>query len=211
MVMQKKVKMLLKNKPKFGIAAFVCTIIFVLASTLAWFSATDAKNNEFKTNFKFNVELVDEFEKPDTFEPDQLTDKKVSVLNSGDIDAFVRVMAFPVALKDKTPLQVNDGVEVIFNNLDPTNWLNGDDGYYYYLGKLKPGEEAPALFDGVTIKIKDEEKETYNGATFNVIVKSEGVDARKNEYRYSWWANRDNAPDNDPLKTIDQKLQKLVD
>lgn len=208
--MQRKVKMLLKNKPKLGIAAFVCTIIFVLASTLAWFSATDAKNNEFKTNFKFKVELVDEFTKPDTFGSDQLTKKKVSAFNSGDIDAFVRVIAFPVAFKDKTPLQVNDGVEVVFNNLDTTNWLYGEDGYYYYLGKLKPGEEAPALFDAVTIKIKDEEKETYNGATFNIVVKSEGVDARKNEYRYSWWENRDNEPANDPLKSIDQKLQKLV-
>lgn len=208
--MQRNIKRLLKNKPKFGIAAFVCTIIFVLASTLAWFSATDAKNNEFKTNFKFHVELVDEFKTSDTFGPNQLVDKKVSALNSGDIDAFVRVIAFPVALKDKTPLQVSDGVEVVFNNLDTTNWSYGEDGYYYYLGKLKPGEEAPALFDGVTVKIKDEEKETYNGATFNIIVKTEGVDARKNEYRYSWWENRDNAPVSDPLKTIDEKLQKLV-
>lgn len=208
--MQRKVKMLLKNKSKVGIAAFICTIIFVLASTLAWFSATDAKNNEFKTNFKFKVELVDEFKKPDTFEPDQLTAKRVSAINTGDINAFVRVMAFPVALKDKVPLQVSDGVEVIFHNLDTTNWMYGEDGYYYYLGKLNPGEEAPALFDGVTVKIKDEDKETYKDASFNVVVKTEGVDARKNEYRYSWWENRENAPVNEPLKTIDQKLLALV-
>lgn len=206
----KRKNKIIRHKSKLLLAAFICTALCICASTLAWFATTDAKENNFKTDFRFEVALVDEFTKPDTFEPNQLVPKKVSAANTGDIDAFVRLLVLPVAVKEGVPLPVEAGVEVIFDQLNETNWRYGEDGYYYYLGKLAPGEEAPALFTGVTVKINGEQAETYKDATFKIEVKSEGVDARKNEYRYSWWGNRDSSPTTDPLKTIDETLQTTL-
>lgn len=230
--MQKKIKMLFRNKPTIGIIASICTIIFVLASTFAWFSGTAARDNEFKTDFDFDVELVDEFEKQETVEPEQLVPKKVGVFNPEELAAFVRVMVFPVAYQTtddgQVPLPITDGIELVYDDANTTTtfeenkWQLGDDGYYYYLGTLAPGQtkeqvdndelDSQILFKGVTIKFKDDEtKETYRDASFRIVVKSEAVDARNGEYRVSWWnTDKDTAQVNDPLKTIDEVLQTLA-
>jgi len=207
--MREKLRNVMKQKPTIGIIALVSTIIFVLASTLAWFSATDARDNNFKADFAFNVDLVDEFETPETFSPDQLVDKTVGAKNTEDIDAFVRVMAFPVAGKDQTPLSALNGVEVIYENLNTTDWTYGDDGYYYYLGVLAPGEETAPLFTGVQLKIDDEVKDDYQNANFDIVVKVEATGTKTNEYRLSWWGSTD-AQSADPLKTIDETLQTAL-
>lgn len=231
--MQKKFKMLLKNRPVLGIIASVCTIIFVLASTFAWFSGTDARDNEFTSDFDFDVELVDEFEKQETVSPDQLVPKKVGVFNPEDLAAFVRVMVFPVAYQTtdegQVPLPITDGIELVYDDANTTTtfeenkWQLGDDGYYYYLGVLDSGQtkeqvdndelDSQILFKGVTIKFRDDEtKETYRDASFQIVVKSEAVDTRNNEYRISWWnTDKDTAQVNDPLKSIDEALQALAD
>ena len=231
--MQKKLKVLLRNKPIIGIVASICTIIFVLVSTFAWFSGTAARDNEFKTDFDLDVELVDEFEKQDTVEPDKLVSKKVGVYNPEELAAFVRVMVFPVAYQTtddgQVPLPITDGIEIVYDDANTTTtfeknkWQLGDDGYYYYLSKLAPGQtkeqidndelDSQILFKGVTIKFKDDEtKEIYRDAHFQIIVKSEAVDVRDNEYRVSWWNTGKNvAQTNDPLKTIDEVFQTLAD
>lgn len=194
----------MKNKPVIGLIALVCTVIFVLASTLAWFASTDARENKFKTKFKFNVELVDEFKQPETFKPEQLVAKKVSAVNTGDINAFVRVMVFPVATLGQTPLPIDDGVEVVYEQLNTTDWLAGSDGYYYYLRLLLPGEEAAALFNGVTLKLTNDRQAEFADAYIDIIVKTEA--AGTNDYRLGWWGSQD-APAKEPYQTIDNALQ----
>lgn len=207
--MREKMQVLLKQKPIIGIVALVCTIIFVLASTLAWFSATDARDNNFSAKVEFKVDVVDEFDPPGSIVPGQSIGKKVSAKNTGNIDAFVRVMAFPVASKDNTPLQISEGVEVTYENLNTTNWKDGGDGYYYYLGILEPGAEAEPLFTGVNLTLDDAATETYQAATFDIVVKTEAADGRNNEYRLSWWGSNDPQAA-DPLKTIDTTLQTAL-
>lgn len=210
--MKKKIRRLIKKKPNLFFVACIATILFVASATLAWFASTDAKENEFKTDFQFKVNLVDKFEPPTEFFPEQRVDKKVTAKNTGDLDAFVRVMVFPVAVdQERIPLPVNSDVEVKYNNLNTTEWLDGEDGYFYYLAKLVPGEESAILFDGVTFTVEPATKGDYQDANFSIEVKSEAVDIRKSEYRYAWWRTERETPQTvDPLKKIDDTLQAIL-
>lgn len=207
--MQRHYRKFMRNKPVIGLIALVSTLVFVLASTLAWFASTDARENNFKTKFKFNVDLVDEFKQPEIFELEQTVAKRVTAFNNGDIDAFVRIMAFPVASQGQTPLPLSEGVEVIYDNLNTTDWQDGGDGYFYYVGLLQPGEVAPALFTGVTLRIVGDNKADYADAYFDIIVKSEATGTNVADYRLSWWGS-DATPTNPRYKVIDDGYQAAL-
>lgn len=204
-----------KGVPSSFVAILV--ILFVSVCALAWFSTTDAKSNRFKTGqYEFNVDLVDEFSPQAEVTPDQEISKVVSAVNTGKMDAFVRVMVFPVALKDNDldeesePMEVNLDEHINFVGGNPSKWQAGGDGYYYYLGKLAPGETAPNLFDKVTLTLPANQKE-YEDAKLDIIVKTEAVDVFKWNYRLSWWGS-DTPPDagNPDHQKVDEILSQLA-
>ncbi|MEG0284886.1 MULTISPECIES: hypothetical protein [Vagococcus] len=192
------------------ISTFIVILIAIAsASTYAWFTTSDSKENQFKSNFKYEVVLVDKFATPETFEFGNPYPKAVSVKNTGDIPAFARLLVFPEFKKGDEILPIDESLGIKYNISANSDWLLGEDGFYYYTKIIKPGEESPVLFDEVTVdSLSDEAKELYSGAEFSIDVKLESVDFRDNEYRFSWWGNRDNAPTEKNLKLVDDKLQK---
>ncbi|GCF93872.1 hypothetical protein NRIC_17630 [Enterococcus florum] len=186
------------------------TVSLVLLSTFAWFMTTDSVQNNFKSgNPLFNVGLEDDFDPRDEVELDEEVDKVVAAKNTEDIDAFVRIMVFPTAQKDGEIFEVNLGDQVTLIGIDDTQWKDGKDGYYYYLGKLAPGQTTPNLFEKVKISIPDEQKEEYKDVKFDIVAKTEAIHTKSNDYRISWWGSA-NAQTTDPLKTIDEKLQEIL-
>jgi len=184
----------------------ILAVVLVTLSTFAWFTTSDSMQNKFKSgNPLFDVALVDDFTSPNELTPETEINKVVAAKNTETIDAFVRMMVFPAALKDGEPfeVQLEDHVQLI--GLDTSKWKDGKDGYFYYLDKLAPGETSSNLFEKVKLIIPNDQKDNYKDVTFDIVAKTEAIHTKKYDYRISWWGN-DDPQTADPLKTIDEAL-----
>ncbi|MDT2661364.1 hypothetical protein P7E02_15925 [Enterococcus hulanensis] len=184
----------------------ILAVVLVTLSTFAWFTTSDSMQNKFKSgNPLFDVALVDDFTSPNELTPETEINKVVAAKNTETIDAFVRMMVFPAALKDGEPfeVQLEDHVQLI--GLDTSKWKDGKDGYFYYLDKLAPGETSSNLFEKVKLIIPNDQKDNYKDVTFDIVAKTEAIHTKKYDYRISWWGT-DDPQTADPLKTIDETL-----
>lgn len=184
----------------------ILAVVLVALSTFAWFTTSDSMQNKFKSgNPLFDVALVDDFTSPNELTPETEINKVVAAKNTETIDAFVRMMVFPAALKDGEPfeVQLEDHVQLI--GLDTSKWKDGKDGYFYYLDKLAPGETSSNLFEKVKLIILNDQKDNYKDVTFDIVAKTEAIHTKKYDYRISWWGT-DDPQTAEPLKTIDETL-----
>lgn len=184
----------------------ILAVVLVTLSTFAWFTTSDSMQNKFKSgNPLFDVALVDDFTSPNELTPETEINKVVAAKNTETIDAFVRMMVFPAALKDGEPfeVQLEDYVQLI--GLDTSKWKDGKDGYFYYLDKLAPGETSSNLFEKVKLIIPNDQKDNYKDVTFDIVAKTEAIHTKKYDYRISWWGT-DDPQTAEPLKTIDETL-----
>ncbi|MCL2301132.1 MAG: hypothetical protein FWC27_13400 [Firmicutes bacterium] len=197
------------------IPTLVVSLLMAGGATLAWFISTSGEENKFESGiYKFNIELVDTFTQPPTIPmPGGSFSKTVSATNTGDIPGFVRLLVQVTAFADDptqaTPLPMKIGREVNLN-IFTADWMLGEDGYYYYLGLLAPGETAPPLFTDVILGGPGVLDARYVNATMKIEVKVEGVDYYKWHYRDGWWVNPASPPSTGNLGTIEGTLSALA-
>ena len=174
-------------------ASLVLALLIVTGTTLAWLVSKDAKVNELGvTQYQFGT-----------------APQQASVKNTGDIPAFVRAMVFPglVAADGVTLLEMQLGEQATLEGLG-NNWADGKDGYYYYLGRLAPGQITPApLFE--EIAPEQSVAERYPDAKLTIDLVVESIDGTGDYYRSAWWQN-DQAPAAAPLLTVDTALQTIL-
>jgi hypothetical protein len=91
-------------------------------------------------------------------------------------------------------------------NINTAKWRLGEDGYYYYLEVLNPGQEADPLF--TQVRLAPGLGPEYQEATMKIEVKMEGVDYYKDHYREAWWEVSPPVLTN--LAAIDGALQALA-
>lgn len=128
--------------------------------------------------------------------------KDVKVTNKGTTNLFVRVMILPKVQSSNgllLPAAIGKELSIDLN----TDWIDGGDGYYYYLDVVKPEIKTSALFTSVTLSNNLDQR--YEGASLSVQLKSEAVTPANHEYRKAWWAG--DVPTTSPLLEIDQVLQ----
>jgi len=119
--------------------------------TGAFFTATGTAHNVI-TSGSVQIELKETDGNGDPYPAEPITDvmpgtvadKVVSVKNTGDNDAWVRV-AVDTAVTGETQLDSR----YVLLNVDTGHWTERD-GYYYYNGILAPGRETEPLFTQVT-------------------------------------------------------------
>lgn len=75
--------------------------IIMAGGTFAWFTARDEVTNRLTAEAKYNVGITESFTPPSTWIPGQVVDKQVGTINTGNIDAFVKLM-----LKSQMELEV---------------------------------------------------------------------------------------------------------
>jgi hypothetical protein len=166
------------------------SVLVVAGSTLAWYISNDNRENKLETGKqRFNVAAYDDFAQPLVPpDPGDSFSKTVSATNTADIPGFVRLLVEPIifgdALIGTTPLPSGIGAEVLLN-IDAANWRLGEDGYYYYLHVLFPGQTAPPLF--TTVALANGLGNEYRNADMRIEVKAEGVDYYMPHYRDAWW------------------------
>jgi len=221
--MKQKIKKVLfcfhRQRPLITLLTVLTGTALVIGSTYSWFIQSDHVTNTLQTQkISFRLDLQEEFTPPGVVDPGQQVPKVVTVVNTGDISGFVRIMAFAtITAQDGTPLEATPGVTFTYGGLNVTDWsagnaslwADGGDGYYYYLGKLKPGETtAQPLFSGVTPASGLATE--YENAGMKIEIKAEASETIRAKYRDGWWRNGDNPPVGSALIMIDNVLKELT-
>ena len=136
-----------KNKKKLLILSGI-GLLTVLGGTLAYFTTSTNITNKFKAALYQN-EIVEVFESPSNWTPGTVTEKTVSVTNTGSINMAVRATytenwvnanGDELGLKDS-----NNNVAAIITFAN--DWTKDSDGFYYFGSKsnmttLEPGKTS---------------------------------------------------------------------
>lgn len=172
-------------------------------------TVTEKKTNQFQLG-NMQTEVSEVFTETTKISPGQKIKKEVKITNSGTMNQFVRVMLFPEVQKTGEDgstriFAVAIGKELIVD-INTTNWVLGEDGYYYYTDSVKPGSAAatPALFSSVMLKAGLDS--SYTDATTTLLVKAEAVNCNVGNFRDAWWQGQQ--PTSTNLKKIDEMLTK---
>lgn len=173
------------------------------------------------------IRIEEKFVEPKNMLPGDNVNKDVQVSNTATYDQFIRVKFIPrfVELgKDsngkevRTPItqrQTSDGTmhqldtnKIILKFTERFNkdikdaangtWVKGNDGYYYYMGKVAPKKWTNTLLDSVTLDTAAGNE--YRGLGFDIDVEAESTQASNNAHKD--WAKGSG---------IIEKLDKLQD
>ena len=162
------------------------------------FTSIDSVNNKFSIG-SVETEIDENFDAPKEWDGSNIS-KLVSIKNTGKNDEFVRVSIIPRWIdEDENPwtgdsnlIQLNlDEDNVIALNKDDINnlWVYGEDGYFYYMAKLKSGKSTKELLKSVEIKkdsIEDSLKEKYNGKKIKIDVNVEAIQPNEEALTKKW-------------------------
>lgn len=80
------------SREKRVLIASLCIAAAVMAgSTFAWFTSKDEVTNRLSANASYNVSVTEDFTPPEDWVPGQTIKKEAAAINTGNVDAFVRM------------------------------------------------------------------------------------------------------------------------
>lgn len=164
------------KKKLFVMAVLVIILAGMASGTLAYFTAKNVAHNVI-TSGEIDIELVEKQDldnNPETPETDYPKETVGGIMPGAEHSKIVRVKntgtnAAWVRVKVDTSVKVgNDALDkdVLTLDFNKTDWTEKE-GYYYYNGKLQPGEQTTPLFK--TVKFAGEEMDNaYQNA--NIVI-----------------------------------------
>ncbi|MDO5041372.1 MAG: SipW-dependent-type signal peptide-containing protein [Peptoniphilus sp.] len=176
-------------KKKLLLAAMmVIYLTVVVTGTIAYFTSEDTAHNVITSGgVKIKIiektkdedgNLVDFPEEGMKIMPGSAVSKIVSVKNTGNSEAWIRVKVkseFQTATGTSSETEMADA-EINYHLSG--DWSLGNDGYYYYENPLPAGEVTSVLFDKVTFSSEMGNK--YQNSTMKIVVYAEAVQAANN-------------------------------
>ena len=195
------------KKKLLALAAIMICVSIVSLGTVAYFNAEQQAHNIITTG-SIDIDLVEEmivdgtkvpFEDQEGVMPGESVSKIVTVKNTGEADAYIRVWVNtaisepgdPISnpLIKNLPLTITvDGEEVDVLTLDynTEDWTKGEDGYWYYNKALKVGESTEALFENVSFhKLMGN---VYQNSKALVDVTAEATQSANQKAEHPWEA-----------------------
>ncbi len=190
------------NKKKLSALLLAGTLTAgVVGGTFAWFTSKDTVTNQFATtgtdesgNPDAGIKIEEEFQKPENVLPGTETNKDVRVKSTAKYDQFIRVKFEKKFIKtngDGTKTDVTDKLDTSLIELNFTNylkdtkaegtWFEGEDGYYYYIGKVAGGSYTNMLLDSVTLSSKAGNE--YKNLEFDVTVVADSIQSSNEAYK----------------------------
>lgn len=190
------------NKKKLSALLLAGTLTAgVVGGTFAWFTSQDSVTNKFATtgtdepnNPDAGIKIEEKFEKPENVLPGTETNKDVRVKSTAKYDQFIRVKFEKKFIKtngDGTKTDVTDKLDTSLIELNFTNylkdtkaegtWFEGEDGYYYYIGKVAGGSYTNMLLDSVTLSSNAGNE--YKNLEFDVTVVADSIQSSNEAYK----------------------------
>ncbi|MDD5904216.1 MAG: hypothetical protein PUC64_04525 [Clostridium sp.] len=155
------------RKPKRSIKPFLiafCVCILACAAvsgSLAWLTSTPEQVVNSFTPGVVTIE-VDE-----TFDDEHTTKQNVSIKNTGNVPAYIRVALVPAWVDDEgniaakpASLELNDDCNIAWGKDGSgyeADWFIGSDGFYYCKTVIEPGASTPILIKSCTVKGEEHE------------------------------------------------------
>ena len=176
----------MKNRKRLAMAgAVLLGFVLGIGGTNAYLTSHDQMINTIGIG-KNTTTIEEDFPIPSPIPEDENSDipKEVRIVNGqGEaalVDCYVRVS---VGYSNS-----DIGRAAVLKQLDRTNWLEAEDGFYYYKKILREGEKTTPLFTGIFIDASKLEK-TYLDQidTFEVQIYEESVQAAGfGDYKSAW-------------------------
>ena len=164
----------------------LCSIIITTSISFAWFADKDIKTNSFIGSVK--ISNIENFTPPENWDGTSY-EKNVVIKNTGKSDSLVRVSLVSRWVdKHENPFSGDTSI-VKFTPENPRNWINGNDGYYYYNKILTSGESTTPLLEEVSLdltNLSEEEKNLYEDKQLIVDVNSECIQATEEAFNSAW-------------------------
>lgn len=166
----------------------------IVGGSFAWFtSQANQVANSFATLGDGNEEgngitIVEKFTPPTDVKPGDATEKIASVKNIADFDQFIRAKITIGDVTDKDNItkgfsaqQIADNIKLDFgSNLAADKWLDGGDGFYYFIGKVAPNASTSNLLEKV--KLATTAGNEWQEVKYNVLIDAYGVQASNDAY-----------------------------
>jgi hypothetical protein len=156
----------------FSLLAFLLCIFFV-PTLHAYLSDHEIIQNEISLG-GVNLEIMEDFQPPQSLRPGISFQKKVSVKNRGPGECFLRIR---VVVSDS---DMEKQLSFDYNTED----YEKKEGYYYYKKCLFPGQCASELFHKVTIPENASEEVLKN---FDIFILAEGCQGKNFENYFDAW------------------------
>lgn len=143
-------------------ASCILAALIVAGSSFAWFTSKDEVTNRLTANANYGVAIAEDFTPPANWLPGQQINKDAGVVNTGNIDAFVRMymqgemsilkrttQANSIAMPSSTITPLNGTTDQRYVDAGFT-YYDGSGNYYKELSKTKrdnPSNNATAAQD----------------------------------------------------------------
>lgn len=179
------------KKKLLALSMTAICISAVAAGTLAYYTSEITVDQNKITSGKIEIDVVDgegtHVTPPDTLNgimPGKTVNyDSVIVENTGTSPAWIRVQASTEIIADNLaaetllPSIAPDGKFVVTYKLDQ-NWIDGNDGYYYYKYPVDPEEQTSMMIDEITINSSI--GNDYKGCTISINVCAQAVQSKNN-------------------------------
>lgn len=181
------------KKKLLALSMTAICISAVAAGTLAYYTSEVTVSQNKITSGKIEVEIAAEDgngthvtlpEKLNGIMPGKTMDyDSVVVENTGTSPAWIRVQASTEIIENNPaaenllPSIAPDGKFVVAYTLNQ-DWIDGNDGYYYYKYPVNPNEKTSMMIDEITINSSI--GNDYKGCTISINVSAQAVQSKNN-------------------------------
>ena len=164
------------NKKLIAIILVLAMLVVAgVGATLAYFTDDAEKKNTFTVG-NVEIELTEEKwdeavenEENENMYPGQTIDKDPVVTNVGSNPCFVRISVTGLD-------QFGEDALIAYDELGE-GWVDGEDGFFYYLTALDPEDETSALFTAITIPTSlENDAETEDIVVTAYAVQAQGIE-----------------------------------
>jgi len=169
----------MKTNKKVMMLLLAFLLLFgTVGGTLAFLvTSTQSVENTF-TPSEIDVEIEEDF--------DGVNKTNIKVTNTGDTDGYFRVKLVGYWHDEAGKIMAKNGWFSDTNLTLGTNWLKGNDGYYYYALPIAPNQTSasPLFIEEITL-LEDDEDETKQ--VLEII--ADGIQSKPKEAFDAWAPN----------------------
>lgn len=189
--MTKSIKVEKQMKQKMSILGFSFLVFLLMLSSRMGDTGAFFQSEDEQTYGAHLADFAMQFK-------EESSDGLIRITNKEKSPGFIRVLVQPnLTTREGIAKPSKIGKEIVGKISE--DWIDGGDGYYYYLKKVSSGKQTAPLFSERLTVLNSTE-------TMSLSLKVEGIVSSGKAYHEAWWNGV--VPTEGPLKEIDTKLEQ---